>query len=106
MFFVDKEANDKLKRCDKYVFFYNTFTVLLVGDLLAGMALDGARPDILKKLIVAGIILAVGSVFSLLKYFRSIDKVFKNSKPPVKADFKISKELNKLLDKVVYDNER
>lgn len=108
MFFVDEEGNDKLKKCDKYVFFYNTFTALLVADLFAGMALDGARPDILKKLIVAGVILAVGSVASILGYFRVLDKVIKqqNPNPRKKGDFKISRKLNKLLDSVVYNNER
>lgn len=90
---------------DKYLFSYVVTNTLLTADLLVGVVLEDTRPDIVKKLVFAGVILAIGSVLSILKFFRTWNGDSKcsnkNVKRKNKGNFKISKELNKLLDGVV-----
>ena len=89
---------------DKYLFSYVVTNTLLVADSLVGMVLEDIRPDIAKKLVFAGVILAIGSVLSVVKYFRTWNgdsKSSKNVKQKSNDNLKISKELNKLLDGIV-----
>ena len=89
---------------DKYLFSYVVTNTLLVADSLVGMVLEDIRPDIAKKLVFAGVILAIGSVLSVVKYFRTWNgdsKNSKNVKQKSNDNLKISKELNKLLDGIV-----